>query len=356
VSVYLVKGSDPMLRDRVVDDLIGEILDGEDRTLALEEFTVPGRAAGGDEAPAPGGAEAREEVVAGVVNAASSPPFMTARRVIVIHDAGALTAADAEPIVRFLADPLDTSVLVFVAGGGTLPPGLTKQLKASKVEERAPDSEKTQDVLADSVKAANLKLRPDAAKVIAAHLGQDAGRVAAFVEVLAAAYPEGALLSEADVAPYLGDAGAIPSYQLTNAIEEGDSARALQVLHRLLTVSSPQQPKPMHPLQIMGTLNNYYRRILRCDDPSIATVDDAIAALGGRISSFPARKLMDQARALGVDGIREAFDHLYQADLDLKGARGIPEDAVMDVLVVRLARLAVRSGAARSGRAGSRRS
>ena len=108
----------------------------------------------------------------------------------------------------------------------------------------------------------------------------------------------------------------------------------------------------MHPLQIMGTLNNYYRRILRCDDPAIATVDDAIAALGGRISTFPARKLMEQARALGIDGIREAFDHLYQADLDLKGARGIPEDAVMDVLVVRLARLAARSGAARSGRSG----
>ena len=65
---------------------------------------------------------------------------------------------------------------------------------------------------------------------------------------------------------------------------------------------------------------------------------------------------MEQARALGIDGIREAFDLLYQADLDLKGARGIPEDAVMDVLVVRLARLATRSGAARSGRSGARRS
>jgi DNA polymerase-3 subunit delta len=355
MSVYLVKGSDPMLRDRVVDDLVDELLAGDDRSLALEEFTVPGRAAGGDDAPAPGGAEAREEVVGAVLNAASSPPFMTAHRVIVIHDAGALTASDAEPLVRFLADPLESSVLVFVAGGGTLPPALTKQLKAAHVEERAPASEKTQDVLADAVRAANLRLRPDAAKVVTAHLGQDAGRVAAFVEVLAAAYPAGAQLSEDDVAPYLGDAGAIPSYQLTNAIEEGDSARALQVLHRLLTVSSPQQPKPMHPLQIMGTLNNYYRRLLRVDDPAIATVDDAIAALGGRISSFPARKLMEQARALGIDGIRDAFDLLYQADLDLKGARGIPEDAVMDVLVVRLARLAARSGAARSGRSGARR-
>src|SRR5207344_2171779 len=81
MSVHLVKGADPMLRDRVVDDLVDELLAGDDRSLALEEFTVPGRASGGEDAPAASGAEAREEVVAGVLNAASSPPFMTTKRV-----------------------------------------------------------------------------------------------------------------------------------------------------------------------------------------------------------------------------------------------------------------------------------
>ena len=41
---YLVKGNDPLLRDRVVDELVVELLDGDDRTLALEDHTVPGRA------------------------------------------------------------------------------------------------------------------------------------------------------------------------------------------------------------------------------------------------------------------------------------------------------------------------
>ena len=41
---YLVKGNDPLLRDRVVDDLVDELLGGDDRTLALEDHTVPGRA------------------------------------------------------------------------------------------------------------------------------------------------------------------------------------------------------------------------------------------------------------------------------------------------------------------------
>jgi DNA polymerase-3 subunit delta len=351
--VYLVKGTDPLLRDRVVDEVVTELLAGDDRSLALEDFTVPGRA-GGEDAPAASGAEAREAVVAAVLNAASSPPFMTSHRVVVIRDSGALTASDVEPIVAFLADPLDTTLLVFVQGGGTMPTALSKQLKATKAIERAPESEKTQDVLGTALRRAGLRLRPEAAKVVTSHLGDDAGRVDALVAVLAEAHPEGAQLGEDDVAPYLGDAGAVPAYQLTNAIEAGDAARALEVLHRLMTVSSPQQPKPMHPLQIMGTLTSSYRRVLRCDDPSIRTADDAIAALGGRVSSFPARKAMEQAHALGSDGIRTAFDHLAQADLDLKGARGIPEDAVMEVLVVRLARLAASAGGGRRGRGGGR--
>jgi DNA polymerase-3 subunit delta len=343
-TTYLVKGTDPSLRDRVVDDLVTELLGADDPTLALEEITVPGRA-GDDDAPA--GAEGRDVAVAAVLNAAGSPPFMTEHRVVVVRDAGALTAGDVDGIVRYLDDPLDTTILVFVSGGGTIPPALTKKLKQVKAQERAPESEKTDKVLIASAHEAGVLLTADAARTISSHLGEDAGRVAALVDVLAAASDPGTTLSVDDVRPYLGEAGAVPSYQLTNAIEEGDPAAALEILHRLLTVSSAQQPKPMHPLQVMGILNGYYRRILRLDDPSLRSSADAVAALGGKVKEYPARKALSQARALGSGGIRQAFDALYQADLDLKGARGIPEQAVMEVLVVRLARLSARTGAAR---------
>ena len=103
----------------------------------------------------------------------------------------------------------------------------------------------------------------------------------------------------------------------------------------------------MHPLQVMGLLTGYYRRILRLDDPALRTPADAVAVLGGKVKEYPARKALDQARSLGAGGIRQAFDALFQADLDLKGARGIPEQAVMEVLVVRLARLSARTGGGR---------
>ena len=341
---YLVKGNDALLRDRVVDDLVAELLDGDDRTLALEDHTVPGRAGAGDGEEGGGGAEAREAVVAAVLNAASSPPFMTARRIVVVREAGALTAADADVIGRYLDAPLDTSVIVLVSGGGTIPAALTKKLKEVGAGERAPDSEKTSDVLASAARDANVQLRPDALKLVTAHLGEDAGRVGSFIDVLRSAFGDGATLDADDVAPYLGEAGAVPSFQLTNAIEEGDSAGALEVLHRLLNAPNSRDVRPMHPLQVLSTLLGYYRRLLRLDDEAVQSTADAIAALGGRVKEFPARKALSAARSLGTDGIRRAFDALHQADLDIKGARGIPADAVVAVLVVRLARLSSASG------------
>jgi DNA polymerase-3 subunit delta len=347
---YLVKGSEPSLRERVVRELVTELLGADDPTLALEEITIPGRATVGDDSEAPAGADGRDAAVAALLNAAGSPPFMTEHRIVVVHDTGALTAGDVDGIVRYLDDPLDTTILVFVAGGGTLPPALTKKLKEIGAEERAPESEKTDKVLIAAAHEAGVLLTPDAARLITAHLGDDAGRVAALVEVLASAVASDVTLGVDDVRPYLGEVGGVPSYQLTNAIEEGDPASALEILHRLLTVSSAQQPKPMHPLQVMGLLNGYYRRILRLDDPSLRTPADAVAALGGKVKEYPARKALGQARALGSVGIRQAFDALFQADLDLKGARGIPEQVVMEVLVVRLARLSARAGSGRPRR------
>ena len=343
---YLVKGSDPLLRGRVVDQLLAELLADDDRTLAVEEFTVPpARRSGGDgESDVDGagsansavdavGAEGREAVVGAVVNAASSPPFMTARRIVVFREVGALLAGDVGPLVQYLDAPLDTSVVVFVSGGGALPPALAKKLKDVGAPERSPDSEQTEKVLTLAIKEADFSLTPAAKDLVKEHLGEDAGRVESLVEILHAAYGDEATVDTDGVLPYLGEVGSVPIFRLTNAIEEGDGAAALEVLHRLFAANS------LHPLQVIGSLLAFYRRLLRLDDPQVQSVEDAVEALGGRVKEFPARKALAASRALGTDGIRRAFDVLYQADLDIKGARGIPQETVMEVLVVRLARM-----------------
>lgn len=332
MSLHLLRGDDPILRVDALDALVHELLGDDDRTLALEDITIPGRT---------DGADARAAAVDAVVNAARTPPFMTERRVVVVREVGALTADEAKGIVEYLDDPLDTTALVLVAGGGTTPKALDERVKKSGTV-TAPDSEKPGDVLRDALAQAGLRVRPDAIEAIRAHVGTDAGLLPGIVTTLAAVHGAERDLEVDDVTPYLGEQGSVPPWDLTNAIEKRDIAGAIGVLRRLLTVTSPTQPRPMHALQVLGQLHGYYARLLRLDDPAVHTPEQAAAALGGRTSPNAARFRMRQARALGSDGLREAFGHLARADLDLKGKRAIPPDVVMEVLVARLARLGAR--------------
>jgi len=332
VTVHLVTGVDPVLRDRVAATLIGDLLDGEDRALAVEEFTVAGR---GDTDDA--GGEARD-VVGALLTAASSPPFMTARRIVVVHDVGNLRGADVTRLTTYLDDPLPTTELVLVAGGAKTADALERRVQAVG-EVTAPAAERSSDVLAAELEGAGLALTAEAVAVVRAQVGEDAGLLPALVATLRGAYGDGAHLDVDAVLPYLGEAGTVPTWDLTNAIERGDVAGALATAHRLLTVTSPRQPRPTHPLQLLGMLHGHYRRLLALDDPGIRSSQDAAAALGGRANARSAGFRLRQARALGSGGLQRAFDLLAQADIDLKGARAIPEDAVVELLVARLAAL-----------------
>jgi DNA polymerase III delta subunit len=206
-----------------------------------------------------------------------------------------------------------------------------------------PASEKAGDVLARAASDAGIRLQRDARELVLEHVGSDAGLIPGLVQTLASVHGEGAELGADAVAPYLGDEGSVPSWELTNAIERGNVAEALTVLQRLLTVTSPTNPRPAHPLQVMGMLHSHYRKLLRLDDPSIGSGEAAAAAIGGRTSPRSAAIRLRHARQIGTAGIRQAFDDLTRADLDLKGDRAIPEDAVMEMLVARLARISARA-------------
>ena len=131
----------------------------------------------------------------GVVNAAQSPPFVTATRVVVVRDYEQLTAGEAEPIVSVLDDLLETTTLVFVSGGGRAPKNLADALKAATPV--GTDSEKTHDVLAAELKRHGLTFRNDASALVIEHLGDDAGRVSGFLDVVGSMFGADATVTAA---------------------------------------------------------------------------------------------------------------------------------------------------------------
>ncbi len=350
MTTILVQGADPVFRDREVQRVVDELLGGEDRSFALDDHTFAARRragadttndAGDDDGPASEGST-ELPAFAALVTALQSPPFMTAARVVVVRDVANATSEQAQWLAAWMADPLDGVHLVLVAGGGgRVPAALDKAVKAhAQVVGTA--VEQTADVLQRELHDARLKLAPAASKQIAAHLGDDAGRVPELVELLHATYGDDASLSLDEVEQYLGEVGTAGRFDLTNAIDRGDVGGALEALHRMLTASSSVQTKPLHPMQIMASLVFNYQRLLRLDDPSIVTKEQAASALGMK-SAGGARFPLEAAKRLGSNGLREAVRLLAQAELDLRGASGLDDRTVMDVLVARLAALSRRT-------------
>jgi len=188
--------------------------------------------------------------------------------------------------------------------------------------------------LATALKEGPVNLDRNAAALLSDHLGEDVGRLATLLDALAAAYGEGADVSPDELQPFLGEAGGVAPWTLTDAIDAGDTESALVALKRLT------EGGDRHPLVILASLHRHYGAILRLEGANVRNENEAAALIGS--GPYPAKKAMNQAKRLGATGVARAITLLSDADIDLRGGRAWPEPLILEVLVARLSRLGPR--------------
>lgn len=326
LPAYLVKGDDPVLRAEAVRALVDELVGGNDRSLVVEEFDLP----------------SDDPDTAAPVDAARTPPFLSDHRIVVIREVGSYPSAGLQPLLGYLADPSPTSAVVLVSGDRAVPPALTKAVKevGHVVDASAPRNAKARAPwLRSHLAGAPVRLDAGATTLLDQHLGEDLGRLENLLASVAAAYGVGAKVGADDLRPFLGEAGSVPPWELTDAIDSGRTDLALAALRRMTAAGD------RHPLVIIATLHGHFGRMLRLDGSGATNADSAAAVLGVKkgASTFPAKKAFDQGRKLGRERLHQAIRLLAEADLDLKGASGLDDGIVLDVLVARLCRLAPRA-------------
>lgn len=318
MTVHLISGDDAALVSSTLTDLVHRLVGNEDRSLMVDDF------------------DADDYLLADAVDAAQTPPFLTERRVVVARDISRFNAEEIAALTRYLEDPLDTTDLVLVAGGGRLPKGVSDAVKAAggEVHSTAVPSNKKERGLWMEQHVAETGMHLDAAALTLVRdwLGEDAGRLAGLLDTLESTYGKSRTLKVADVTPFLGEAGSVPPWDLTDAIDRGDTTTALSLLHRMMRAGE------RHPLQIMSILHNHYGRLLRLDGAEVRDENVAAALLGVK-PGFAVKKAMELSRRLGSTSVQRAIALLAQADLDLRGHRDWSESLVMEVLVARLSRL-----------------
>ncbi len=329
--VILVKGDDPSLLAAAVRAKVQELVGDGDRTLMVDELDADRYEN-----------DAGTADVGPLVDAAQTPPFLTDRRIVVGRQFGVFRSDDLAPLLAYLADPLDTTVVVLAwergpKPGDTLPAVPKKLLDAiaragGEVVDTSPGKGKERkDWLAEQLAGAAIRLDAGARALVLDHVGEDAARLPSILSNLEAVYGPGASLRAADVEPYLITRGDVAPWDLTDAIDRGDVALALDRLHRLM------EGGERHGLQIMATLHSHYSRMLALDGAAVRDERAAAQVLGIKGSTYPAKKALEQGRRLGSARLAEFIGLLAQADLDLRGAKAWPDELVMEVLVARLA-------------------
>jgi DNA polymerase-3 subunit delta len=318
MSVHLLVGDDESILRAAVSDLVHELVGDADRSLLVDEFD-------GDDVE-----------IGSIVDAAQTPPFLTDRRVVVARDVGRFTAEQVAPLVSYLADPLPSTDLVLVGGGGRVVKSLQDAVKRSggvvhttNPPTRAGDR---QSWIVEQATQHDVRLSQQAASAIAERLGEDVGRLDGLLATLAATFGGASLLGVDDVVAFVGEAGGVPPWELTDAIDAGNTVLALETLDRMMGAGG------RHPLQLMAILHGHYGKLARLDGVE-ANSEAQVADVLGIKPGYPARKALNQYRRLGGSGVQRAIDLLATADLDLRGARELPDDLVMEILVARLSRL-----------------
>ncbi|HUR77335.1 MAG TPA: DNA polymerase III subunit delta [Acidimicrobiales bacterium] len=314
---YLIKGDDPVLVAQVLAAVLDDIVGDDDPSLLVEDVS------GVDEAPA------------AAVDAAGTPSMFTSRRVVVIRDVGRFTATQVAPLVEYLVSPLESSVMVLAAGGGTVPAALVKavQKHGEVVDAGTPRGKARTSWVLEKLQDASVRVDAAAARLIQGHLGEDIARLEPLLRILTAAYGPGTTVGPAQVEPYLGDAGSSAPWDLTDAIDKGNAALAIDQVRRLMSGAG------RHPLGVVSTLHTHVARMARLDGAGVTSETEAAALLG--IAAFPAKKALAQSRRVGSDALLRMLTLVADADVDLRGRSSWSDALVLEVLVARLARAGV---------------
>jgi DNA polymerase-3 subunit delta len=311
-----------------VHNVVGTALGDLDPSVALEDFTAKDVTS------------SSEPVTARVLEALNTPPFLVPRRVVVVRDAHSLVADEVALLLDWMHNPAPSVVLVLAIVGNKA----HKLVKgADEVVEVNVGSRSAERVSFVESKLSEYRVTIDhgTAQKVADQVGDDVARVDALARTLQSIYGS-APLNFSHIEPYLGDAGDVPEWDLTDAIDSGNAATALVVARRML------DSKGRAGLQIVNMLQRHYLRMAKLEGSGVRGADDAAALLG--IRTFPATKSLQMSQRLGTERISTAVHWITNADIALKGGvsyggkdlntdMDVTELTVIEILVARLAKM-----------------
>ena len=297
--LYLLFGAETYLRDQAARIIADTAL----KDAPLREFNETTYSLAGAD-------------VQHAIAAAEQLPMMSARRVVQVRDFTKLREADEEALARYLARPVETSVVIFVADELDKRRKLTKTLlDVCAAVEFAPlaDAE-----LAEWAKRRlrELKVQTDerTLRQVVALAGPDVRTLSNELEKLATAALDSGFISMEMVDSLVGRSRELSNFELTDQLIARNRKRALQTLRRLLDDGA-------EPVMLIGLVaSNYHRLALAKELMSKGAPNNEVyrqVGIFGRREEFLATARRSDAAALA-----RSIQRIAAADLAIKTSLG----------------------------------
>lgn len=265
-----------------------------------------------------------------IVATAQAVPMMSSRRLVIVDDAGELSARDLEPLAEYFEAPCESTCLCLVAAKLDLRKGVwAKANKRKLVYKAEPIGLKQVDAFVRSrARERGVEITSEACAAVGAAVGNDCVALEDAVERLSLFVGEKGLIDVDHVASVVSAIKPHSVFELVDAIGEKRADRALFILEHLIA-------ERQDPIMINAMIARHFRQLLGARiHMHLKTPQNQMAASLG-VPPFVVGKITSQCRRFRGAMLERGLARLAQVDLLLKSARRsgahIVEEAVLDL-------------------------
>ena len=216
--VYLIHGTEELLLQRAVNRLRDRLAAVADLDFNLETFD--GESGSADE----------------IVNASNTMPFMSERRLVIVHDVDKLDAAGIDTLAAYAKDPAPYTCLVLVATKVAKNSKLYKAVAATGVvyEYAAPKKREYGGEVVKLFRDRGKRISLPAADALVETVGRDLRRLDAEADKIAAYVGEVEDVTLADIGAVASASATTSVFELLDAVGSREVGRSLRLLRGLL--------------------------------------------------------------------------------------------------------------------------
>ena len=295
--IYILMGDEPYFLDKITDYIADNVLQPEERDF--NQSVVFGS----------------DVTAAQVVDLAREFPMMATHRVVIVKEAQSLKNADL--LVKYLATPVPSTILVLCYKGGKVDRSVLAKAKTSGIvfESKKKRDYELPDFIMGYLKLRGVTIDNKSASMIAEHIGADLSRLTSELEKVMISLPENDRRITPDVVEQqIGVSKDFNVFELKNAIVTKNIFKANQIIKYF-----DNNPKAGSLYSFVPLLFNYFQNLMIAHYAPEKNNENALANYLELKSSWAAKEYITGMRNYSATKVLNIIHMIKVTDAKSKG-------------------------------------